>query len=254
MAAVNVKSPARPFKSTIPSAYPVGASPTALPQSTSPLPDPDLPSGGGAAPQAHAPAPTPIPVGPEVQGPPLVGASTGGGNPVAPPSPLRPVFSDPKIKAINDREESEHQLNLERHRRRQEADALAATKARTRLEGETAARTRNLAASESTRAEGRKKRPQNYNADGSVKSPKDRVAAGTANDTDKIMALEGEARDTAFAQERAKSKVGADVAQTAYQSALAKLDADNRLRKLGLNPSNAADRARFQDLLRLATH
>ena len=58
-----------------------------------------------------------------------------------------------------------------------------------------------------------KKRPQNFNADGSVKSPKQRVESGTANDTDKLMALEGEEREVAFANERAKSKVQGDVAQ-----------------------------------------
>ena len=227
--------------------------PSRLPQSphpTSPLygaDDPDLsppPTTGGG----------PLPSDVEVQGPPLIGDTRGGGNPVAPPSPVRPVFADPKIKSINDREESEHQLELERHRRRTERDSLLAQKAQAQQEGESRARSRNLAAATSTKADAMKKRPQNFNADGSVKSPKQRVESGTANDTDKLMALEGEEREVAFANERAKSKVQGDVAQIAYQSALAKLDADNRMRKLGLNPSNAADRARFQDLLRLATH
>jgi hypothetical protein len=256
MSAINIKSPT--FRnSSFPSAYPVGRF-FLSPQSTALFPDPDLPMSGGGAPPLPSPTgggpSAPVLSDPEVQGPPLVGAATGGGNPIAPPSPIRPVFADPKIKALNDREESEHQLLLERHRRRQEADALAALKAKARQEGESAARARNLAASEAAKAEGRKKRPQNFNPDGTPKSPQQRVATGTANDTDKLMALEGESRDIAFAQERAKSKVQNDVAQTAYQSALDRLNVDYRMRKLGLNPSNAADRARFQDLLRLATH
>lgn len=176
------------------------------------------------------------------------------GVPVAGPAAL---FPDPKVKAINDREESEHSLTKERARRRTERDALLAAKSQKAAAATSAARDRNLAASEARRAEGQKKRPQNFNPDGTPKSAKDRVSSGTANDTDKLMALEGPARTAAFASERQKGAASQqapqDQASSLHAAAMARYDRDARMKKMGLNPSSSIDQARFDDLVHLAS-
>ena len=138
------------------------------------------------------------------------------------------------------------------------SDALLAAKSQKAAAATSAARDRNLAASEARRADGQKKRPQNFNPDGTPKSAKDRVSSGTANDTDKLMALEdGPDRDAAFYIEAQKGKahnlVQQDKASSLHAAAMARYDRDARMKKMGLNPSSSIDQARFDDLVHLAS-
>lgn len=203
-----------------------------------------------------SPVRTPPSPGVPVAGPsPLLsGGGTTEGVPVAGPAPL---FPDPKVKAINDREESEHSLTKERARRRAERDALMAQKSQKAAASTSAARDRNLAGDAARKAEGRRLRPQNFNPDGSVKSPQQRVSSGTANDTDKLMALEGPARTAAFASERQKGAASQqapqDQASSLHAAAMARYDRDARMKRMGLNPSSSIDQARFDDLVHLAS-
>lgn len=79
----------------------------------------------------------PISVNPDAPPPSTPGTDSAGrpvstnpsaGTPVAPPAKL-PEITNKKIKAIDDEEEGQHQLLINRQRRRQERDALTSTKA-----------------------------------------------------------------------------------------------------------------------------
>jgi hypothetical protein len=164
-------------------------------------------------------------------------------------------MADPRVKAIDDREESEHQLEINRARRRSERDALSASKAKARLEGANEAKSRNLAGAAARKAEGMKNRPQNFNADGSPKTPQQRVAAGTANDTDRLMAMDPEdaRREVDLQQADARgAKTAQDFsANLARTSAMDRLNRQARMRRMGLKPGDPSDEARFNELLRL---
>lgn len=248
----------RPVSITSPALDPLGRLPNAT--NPSPLSTPYSPAPSdplrtfASSPAAGGGSPAPSYTASMGHGEGILSPASGGGSPISPPAPVRPMMADPKVKSINDREESEHQLEIERARRRKERDELAASKQRASEEGAARAKERNLAGAASRKAEGMKNRPQNFNPDGSPKSPQQRVSTGTANDTDKLMALEGPEREAAFAKERAKGQQPRQIAQTAYTSALERLNREARMRKMGLRPGNAADEARFNDLLRLATH